>query len=148
MSSYDVVDPDSAKPSAIGVDVQTALVETLPSLLLLLADTREQLEEVRTKLAEALTRADASNRAEEALREVVHALQHDLALHVDEEQSLRIRLDKERESLSQVNERLVEVDETLKHRAEAARQAEERAGLAEQQLQDIRSSRTWRLADP
>ena len=131
----------SAGSSELSPEVQNSLLETLPDLLFLLADTREQLALVRSELGEVNLRVEVADQAVAQLREVVAALQRELAVNADERRALQ-------DQLNDAEGRCEAADEEQRRLQEAVRLMEIRASTAEAQLHEIRASRSWRMAEP
>jgi chromosome segregation ATPase len=128
-------------PSSLSSEVQNSLIENLPDLLFLLADTREQLAQVRTEIVQASLQASQDDQAVAQLREVVASLQGELRVTADERRTLE----------SQLSEALGRIDaghEEQRRLQETVRLMEIRANAAEAQLSEIRASRSWRVANP
>jgi chromosome segregation ATPase len=127
--------------SNLSSEVQSSLLENLPDLLFLLADTREQLAQMRTETVQASLQASRDDQAVTQLREVVASLQGELEVAAEARRTLE----------SELSEALGRIDagnEDQRRLQETVRLIEVRATTAEAQLQEIRASRSWRVADP
>jgi chromosome segregation ATPase len=125
-----------------------SLIKTLPDLLFLLADTREQLDQVRLELAESRARFDTEVQAEAKLLEMIAAMQGDTELMTEEMRGLRDRVAAAEGRASELEEHFSTTEDTSRHQVEAVRQADIRAETAEAQLREIRASRSWRMGNP
>jgi chromosome segregation ATPase len=142
MPSEDVRDrEDGSGGLPIGPATQRALVEAVPDLLLLLADTREQLERVRAEVVEVTARAEGTEQAERQLRQMVSELQDELERATVTATSLRSEIDDARSDLVLSGDELARTTEILLNTGA-------RAQRAEAQLDEIRSSTAWRLTSP
>jgi chromosome segregation ATPase len=142
MPSEDVRDrEDGPGGLPIGPETQRALVEAVPDLLLLLADTREQLERVRAELVEVTARAEGTEQAERHLRQMVAELQDELERANATNASLLSEIDQARADVVMSGDELARTTETLLNTGA-------RAQRAEAQLEEIRASTAWRLTYP
>jgi hypothetical protein len=141
MPPEDVRDLESESGGPVSARTQKALVEAVPDLLLLLADTREQLERVRSELLEVTARAERAQQAERQLREMVAELQDDLEREGAVVASLRGEVHEARANLVESRNEVAQITEILLNTGS-------RAQVAEAQLEEIRASTAWRLTAP
>ena len=136
------------KPSSLDSTLQSALEQTLPDLLFLLADTREQLEEARVDAAQLRIEIEAADQAQTRLLALVAGLHGDLKRLSQENAELTDQLKGSGPYAHSLENRIGELEEECRRQAEAARQAGLQATVAEDQLREIRESRSWRIAEP
>jgi chromosome segregation ATPase len=138
----------ATRSSSLDSTLQSSLVETLPDLLFLLADTREQLEQTRTHAASVEGEVDAANEAHARLLTLVAGLQDDLKRISQENTELADRVVSAGPYAHSLEVRISEVEAECRRQAEAARQAGLQVAVAEAQLREIRESRSWRIVEP
>jgi hypothetical protein len=138
-----VIEPPSVDPT-----IQDSLVKTLPDLLFLLADTREELERSRTDLATATAKFEAGEQAQTRLLGLVAGLQGDVQRMSEENAELVGQLVAAGPDNQNLKDRVAELEEECRRQTEAARQAELQAATSEAQLREVRASRSWRMAEP
>jgi septal ring factor EnvC (AmiA/AmiB activator) len=136
------------EPPSVDPTLQESLVATLPDLLFLLADTREQLEQARSDLAAAMVEVEAGEQAQTRLLGLVAGLQGDLKRISEENTELVDQLVAAGPYNRTREDRVDELEEECRRQTEAARQAGLQAATAEAQLREVRASRSWRMAEP
>lgn len=135
------------------------LVETLPDLLLLLADTREELERTRNKLSQAGEQQDQHEEMLLRLRTQVDALRDELeasrnALTIAREergllgQQLETALDDGRKAVASAAAAAGEHQVALANAVDHARAQGERALRAEAEFRAVTLSFSWRITAP
>jgi len=138
----------ASRSSSLDSTLQSSLVQTLPDLLFLLADTREQLEQTRADTARAEGEVEASTQAHTRLLTLVAGLQDDLTRISQENSELADQLASVGPYTNSLEGRISELEAECRRQAEAARQAGLQVAVAEDQLREIRESRSWRIAEP
>jgi predicted nuclease with TOPRIM domain len=138
----------ATEPPSLDHTIQDSLVKTLPDLLFLLADTREELERARTDLATAMVEVEAGEQAQSRLLGLVAGLQGDLKRISEENAELVDQLVTAGPYNRTLEDRVGELEEECRRQTEAARQAGLQAATAEAQLREVWASRSWRMAEP